>query len=132
VFIYTQQGENSAGKDSFRRKLPYDIDGRAKTNPKFFVWFGRKLAYVWNEGLQPILKHAWYPVPSTNGMGSAVIPKCFRSTFRISCIRFSTFGQTTPVFAPFRMMPFSSAIARRVTHAWLGFPFLLSAKPSSA
>src|ERR1035441_5512446 len=73
VFIYTQQGENSAAKDSFRRKLPYDIDGRAKTNPKFFVWFGRKLAYVWNEGLQPILKHAWYPVPSTNGMGSAVI-----------------------------------------------------------
>lgn len=85
--------------------------------PNFKLTHYRKFAYVRNEGLQPILKRAWYPVPSTNGMGSAVMLKCFRSTFRISCIRFSTFGQVAPVFAPSRMMPSCSAIARKVTHA---------------
>jgi hypothetical protein len=31
---------------------------QGKTNLKIFVWAGRKFGYVWNEGLQPILKHA--------------------------------------------------------------------------
>ena len=76
-----------------------------KANRKILIGGRRKVAYVWNEGLQPILKHARYPMPSIKGTGSADMPKCSRSTIRISCMRFSTFGHARPVFIASRRMP---------------------------
>jgi hypothetical protein len=45
-FIPAQQGENSAGGESFRRKLPEATEERAKTNLKISVRVWRKLDYV--------------------------------------------------------------------------------------
>ena len=96
---------------------------------KIFVSARRKFAYVWNDRLQPILKHARYPVPLTKGMGSVASSNCFRSTLRISWILFSTFVQSPPALAVSRIVPPPVASSRSVTHARLGVSFLASANP---
>src|SRR6266699_3368792 len=112
----------------FAEKSPNSLNA---TRKGFLFELAENSAYFSYEELRRILKAATYPVPVIFGIGSVdEIPKCFRKTLRISCIRFS-------VFAVHRLagkVPSNSGLdsATKVFHARLAVSFLLSASPNSA